>query len=62
MEPLPQRPWGYRLNTNLAMAYIDPEFAEVGTGLSVLLLGQTVRAEVVEPCLYDPGHLIPRGL
>ncbi|WP_371227352.1 glycine cleavage T C-terminal barrel domain-containing protein [Roseovarius sp. 2305UL8-3] len=52
--------WGYRVGKNLAMAYLDPAFASVGTELSVLLIGKSTRATVVEPCLYDPDHAIPR--
>lgn len=53
--------WGHRVEKNLAMAYVDPENADVGMELSVLLIGEKVRARVVEPCVYDPSHAIPRG-
>lgn len=53
--------WGYRVKKNLAMAYIDPEKANVGTALSVFLVGKRTQAAVVEPCLYDADHSIPRG-
>ena len=53
--------WGYRGKRNLAMAYVDPAVAVVGTALSVLLIGQRCAAEVVAPSLYDPDHTIPRG-
>lgn len=53
--------WGYRVKRNLAMAYVDPAVAVVGTALSVLLIGQRCAAEVVAPSLYDPDHTIPRG-
>ena len=53
--------WGYRVSKNLAMAYVKPEFADVGTELSVLLLGEKTSANVTEPCVVDIEHAIPRG-
>ena len=54
--------WGYRVSKNLAMAYVKPEFADVGTELSVLLMGKRTSVVVVEPCVYDAEHMISRGL
>ena len=53
--------WGYRINQNQAMAYVDPAHAKVGADLSVLLIGKRVGAKILESCLYDPDHTIPRG-
>lgn len=53
--------WGYRTGKNLAMAYVDPANADVGTDVSVLLIGQRVAATIVESCIYDAAHAIPRG-
>lgn len=53
--------WGHRVKKNLAMAYVDREKADVGTDLSVLLIGKTIRAKVVGSCLYNADHAIPRG-
>lgn len=53
--------WGYRVNKNLAMAYVGPEKAQTGTELSVFLSGNRIRATVVDACLYDADHAIPRG-
>lgn len=53
--------WGYRTDKNLAMAYVDPANSDVGTYLSVLLIGQRVAATIVESCVYDTAHAIPRG-
>jgi len=36
--------WGFRMQKNLAMAYLEPEFAASGTRLEVSLLGQRYRA------------------
>ncbi len=54
--------WGFRTNTNLAMAYVDPVFAEQGSELQVLLLGAPTRATVCAPCLFDVMNDIPRGI
>ncbi len=53
--------WGYRTGKNLAMAYVDGEYAAEGTILEALLIGCTVRATVSSPCLFDPENSIPRG-
>jgi dimethylglycine dehydrogenase len=53
--------WGYRVKQNLAMAYVDPAHSKVGTDLSVLLIGKRVGATILESCLYDADHTIPRG-
>ena len=48
--------WGHRTGSNIAMGYVEPDYAERGTHLEVLMLGETFRATVCEPCLYDPTH------
>ena len=53
--------WGYRIKSNLAMAYINPAKSLVGTELSVFLVGKRVKATVVDNCLYDADHAIPQG-
>ena len=54
--------WGYRTNRNLAMAYVNPGLAVLDTELELLILGETVKARVCEPCLYDSANRIPRGI
>ncbi len=54
--------WGYRTGKNLAMAYIDPKHAKVGTELEVLPIGETARATVLPLCLFDPENTLPRGV
>ena len=54
--------WGLRCDTNLAMAYIDPDYASADFELEVMLLGAPVKARVCKSCLYDPDNLIPKGL
>lgn len=53
--------WGYRTKRNLAMAYVSPKHANPGNELEVLLLGESVKAIVVELGLYDAKNAIPRG-
>lgn len=48
--------YGHRVGKNIALAFVEPEHAEPGTELSVGVLGQRYRAEVVAPCLYDPDN------
>ena len=48
--------WGHRTGRNIAMGFIEPEFAEAGCRLAVEVIGEPVAAVVVEDCLYDPGY------
>ena len=54
--------WGHRVGKNLVIALIDSARADMGTRVSVLLIGERTGTIVVDPCLYDPRHAIPRGL
>ena len=38
------------------MAYVLPEFADVGSDLEVGILGERYAARVIEPCQYDPEN------
>ncbi len=53
--------WGYRTAKSLAMAYVDPAHAQVGSEVEVLILGHDVSATVKDLCLYDPENTIPKG-
>jgi dimethylglycine dehydrogenase len=46
--------WGHRLGMNLAYAFVDPQFARVGTILQLDMYGELVAAEVIAPSPYDP--------
>ncbi|WP_422049415.1 GcvT family protein [Shimia sp.] len=46
--------WGHRVGMNLAMAYVLPELAEVGTRMQADLCGGLFDAEVITPSPYDP--------
>jgi dimethylglycine dehydrogenase len=48
--------WGYRVNKNLAMAFIDPALAKTGTRLGVHYLGSFYDATVTTECQYDPAN------
>ena len=48
--------WGYRVNKNIAMGFVDPEFDAIGTELSVEVIGESISAVVVERDLYDPEN------
>ena len=53
--------YGHRVERNIAYAYIEPDCAEIGTRLSLGILGERYAAEVVEPVLYDPQNQLPRS-
>ncbi len=46
--------WGYRTSLNLAYAYIDACLADIGTQLSIDMLGTGFAATVIPPSPYDP--------
>ena len=48
--------FGHRVNKNLAMGFVDPEFSETGSTFGVEVLGTLVPAEVCAECQYDPGY------
>lgn len=47
--------WGHRTGLNLAMAFVDPKYAEIGTVLSVDVIGEDIQAKVIDPAPYDPS-------
>ena len=48
--------YGHVLQKSLAIGYIKPEFAEVGTELAIEILGESKRATVVVESPYDPAN------
>lgn len=48
--------WGHRIGRNIAMGFVEPDLAAIGTRLDVEVMGEAVPAEVVEECLYDPEN------
>ena len=53
--------WGYRVGMNLAYAFVDPAFADVGKTMQLDLCGEMVGAKVIAPCPYDPDYALMRG-
>ena len=53
--------WGHRVGKNLAMAFVKPDHANLGTRFSVQMLGQFYEAKVCSECLYDPDYLLVRS-
>ena len=46
--------WGHRVGKNLAMGFVEPACADVGTRLQVEIIGEATDATVVPECRYDP--------
>ncbi len=53
--------YGHRVAKNIAYAYVNPDQAEIGTRLSLGILGEKYDALVVEPNLYDPENQLLRS-
>jgi len=48
--------WGYRVGRNIAMGFVEPACAKLGTELTVDVVGTPSSAVVCEGCLYDPAN------
>ncbi len=48
--------YGFRVNRNIAYAFIAPELAHEGAALELGILGERYPATVAAPCLYDPEN------
>ena len=53
--------WGYRVGKNLAYGFVDPEMSEIGTNLTVDVLGSPETAIVIAASPYDPKNMILRN-
>lgn len=53
--------YGHRTNKNIAYAFVDPAIADIGTDLTVGILGERYQAVITETCLYDPKNSLVRG-
>lgn len=53
--------YGHTVGTSLAMALVDQAFCEVGTPLSVHVVGVERAARVIAPSPYDPAGLAMRA-
>ncbi len=52
---------GHRTGLNLAYAFVEPGFAQVGTRMEADLLGDRIAAEVIPAGPYDPENARVRG-
>lgn len=53
--------WGHRVGKNLAYAFVDPVYGEVGQLLKLDLCGDLVSAEVIPASPYDPEYVLLRA-
>ncbi len=53
--------FGHRVGKNLAFAFVDPQYEQIGTELHIEILGEKYTATVVELCLYDEQHKLVKG-
>ncbi|MFT5598088.1 MAG: dimethylglycine dehydrogenase [Chitinophagales bacterium] len=45
--------YGFRVNKNIAYAFVEPDMEDIGTALSLGILGERYDATVIDPVLYD---------
>uniref|UniRef100_UPI00140A4364 glycine cleavage T C-terminal barrel domain-containing protein n=1 Tax=Cochlodiniinecator piscidefendens TaxID=2715756 RepID=UPI00140A4364 len=53
--------WGHRTNKNLAYAFIDPLYSNIGTTAQILSMGAHKNCTVVNQTNYDPNMTYPRN-
>ncbi|NNE23224.1 MAG: FAD-dependent oxidoreductase [Rhizobiales bacterium] len=53
--------WGHRVGKNIAMGFVDPACAGIGTSLGVDITGDTNPAVVGDECLYDAANERVKG-
>ena len=53
--------YGHRTKSNIAMGFVDPKFAQIGTRLAVEVDGSPLEATVIDSCLYDPTNRLMRS-
>jgi dimethylglycine dehydrogenase len=53
--------YGHSVGSGLALGYLDPALAEVGTELEVHVVGRRTPARVIADSPHDPDGLRPRG-
>jgi dimethylglycine dehydrogenase len=46
--------YGYRIQKNIVMGFINPEFAEEGKAVQIDIIGQPYPGTVTADCLFDP--------
>ncbi len=53
--------YGFRVQKNIAMGFVNAENAAIGTALDVLIIGNRYPARITEDVLYDPENKRVRG-
>lgn len=53
--------YGYRVDKNIVMGFVDPDFAQEGTEASVEIIGKPYPARVVSDSLFDPENVCVRS-
>lgn len=53
--------YGHTTGVNIAMGYVQPEYAEAGTPLTVRIIGEFSAATVRTGPMFDPEHVRPRA-
>ncbi len=53
--------YGFGTGKSLAWAYVDPDRAEPGTGMEVMVLDQRRQAVVLKEAVWDPSHVRARS-
>ena len=48
--------FGWRLNKSLALGMVRPEFGELGSEMTVKILGDSYPATVIEESPFDPEN------
>ena len=49
--------WGHRVGKNLALAFVEPSFAEPGAEMEIDILGDTIAARAIAAGPYDPDYM-----
>ncbi|WP_433989682.1 Dimethylglycine oxidase (plasmid) [Pseudoseohaeicola sp. NH-UV-7] len=53
--------WGHRVGKNLALAFLLPDLAGLGSTVDIDILGERYRATVIAPGPYDPDNTRVKG-
>ena len=53
--------YGHHMQTNIAMGYVDPAWAEPGTELALEVIGERCTATIRTEPMFDPEHVLPRA-
>ena len=48
--------YGFRVGFSIALAMVDPDYADIGTNLEIDILGKNYLAEVIEESPFDSNN------